>query len=139
MKGFLVTLFLGFHMGVYRLSRGRLLGRLGKMDVLILTTRGRKSGQARSIPLTFFQDGGSMVIVGSNGGAAHHPGWVHNLRARPEATVELRGRTIPVRAEEIPAGQAEPMWTRILIDAPIYGGYVKKTSRAIPLVRLTPV
>ncbi len=77
------------HLGIYRLTRGRVLGRVAGMPVLLLTTTGRRSGRARTTPLTYFEDGTDLVVVGSNGGEDQAPAWWLNLRDEPHATVTV--------------------------------------------------
>jgi deazaflavin-dependent oxidoreductase (nitroreductase family) len=127
-----------FHRAVLHASGWRLGERIGGLEVLLLTTRGRRSGRARTIPLMYVDDGG-YVVVGSNGGAPRHPGWVLNLAAQPEATIELRGGRVAVRAEEI-TDEAEHarLWKRITAAVPRYGVYADRTARRIPLLRLVP-
>ena len=81
-------LFWKIHPKLYRFSGGRLLGRLVGMEVLILNTRGRRSGQERSTCLTTFREGGAFVVIGSFLGEPRDPGWVHNLRAQAEGVVK---------------------------------------------------
>jgi deazaflavin-dependent oxidoreductase (nitroreductase family) len=106
---------------------------------LVLTTCGRKSGRVRSVPLQHFPDGQSIIVVAANGGLDRPPAWYLNLTASPVATVEVDGRIVQVRATELPEEQAEGFWPRVLGLAPDYERYPKRTSRRIPLVRLTPV
>src|SRR3954463_9714792 len=75
---------------LYRLSRGRIGGRVGRAPVLLLTTTGRKSGAARTAPVLYMRDGERLVVIGSNAGNARAPAWALNLRATPEAEVEVR-------------------------------------------------
>ena len=128
----------GLFVGLYRLTGGR-IARLLKVDVLILTTRGRRSGKARTVLLQFFQDGANLVIVAANSGRASHPGWFYNLKATPTARVQVMDRTLQVRAEELSTDEAIAFWPYILRVAPAYARYQKATSRTIPLVRLVPV
>lgn len=127
-----------FGVGLYRLTGGR-IARLYNKDVLILTTHGRKSGKVRTVLLQFFRDGAYPVIVAANFGLPTHPGWYHNLKATPTARIEIMDRTLQVRAEELPAAEAAVFWPRILQRSPDYGRFLKRTSRAIPLVRLIPL
>src|SRR5437016_5319650 len=138
MVGFLARLAMAIHVGLYRLTGGRIGGRIFGMEAMLLTTRGRRSGQTRATPLTFFREGEAMILIASNGGAPRNPAWYHNLMANAETTVRIMDREVPVRAEEIPPAEAEALWPRLLAQAPIYGGYREKTSRTIPLIRLTP-
>ena len=79
---------------IYRLTRGRALGRVAGMPVLLLTTTGRCSGRPRTTPLTYFEDGADLVVIGSNGGEDRPPAWWLNLRDDPYATVTI-GSTRP--------------------------------------------
>ena len=81
------------HLAAYRLSRGRVLGSVAGMPVLLLTTTGRRSGKPRTTPLTFFRDATDLVVVASNGGADHPPDWALNLQQTPRAVV----RSAPTR------------------------------------------
>jgi deazaflavin-dependent oxidoreductase (nitroreductase family) len=126
----------GLGVGLYRLTGGRIAR---KVDVLILTTRGRRSGKTRTVLLQFFRDGANLVIVAANSGRSSHPGWFYNLKATPTARVQVMDRTLQVRAEELSADETTAFWPRILRVAPSYARYQKATSRTIPLVRLVPV
>jgi deazaflavin-dependent oxidoreductase (nitroreductase family) len=123
--------------GVYRRTKGGIT-RPWKVDALLLTTRGRRSGRERTVVLQFFPDGTTMVVAAANDGGASHPGWYFNLVADPSARVEVMGRTIVVRAEELPADEAVEWWQRILRRDPSYERYARATARTIPIVRLIP-
>ncbi len=128
------------HRAILRLTRGRLTGRVGRAPVLLLTTTGRRSGRRRTIPLLYVADGDDYVVVASNGGAPAHPAWYHNLCAHPDATVEVRGRSTPVRATDVPAGpERERLWQGAMAIYAGYASYATRTDRTIPLVRLTPL
>lgn len=127
----------GLGVGLYRLTGGRFT-RLLKVNVLILTTRGRRSGKTRTILLQFFQDGANRVIVAANSGRPSHPGWFYNLKATSTAQVQVMDRILQVRAEELSADETTAFWPRVLRVAPTYARYQKATSRTIPLVRLVP-
>src|SRR5215213_3320050 len=88
------------HSGVYRATGGKLFGRMGQSPILLLNTVGRKSGKKRTSPLLYVMDGEDFVIIASKGGAPTHPAWYLNLRTNPDATVEIGGREVRVRAEE---------------------------------------
>jgi len=123
---------------VYRRTRGGIT-RPWKVDALLLTTHGRRSGRARTVVLQFFPDDETMIVAAANDGGAAHPGWYFNLKADPTARIEVMGRTLAVRAEELPADEAATWWQRILQRAPSYERYARATSRSIPIVRLVPV
>jgi len=122
---------------LYRRTRGG-IARPWKVDVLLITTRGRRSGLERTVVLQFFPDGETMVVAAANDGGESHPGWYLNLVADPAARVEVAGRTTAVRAEELPADEAADWWLRILRRAPNYEQYARATTRTIPIVRLVP-
>jgi deazaflavin-dependent oxidoreductase (nitroreductase family) len=126
----------GLGVGLYRLTGGRIAR---KVDVLILTTRGRRSGKTRTVLLQFFRDGANLVIVAANSGRSSHPGWFYNLKATPTVRVQVMDRFLQVRAEELSAEETTAFWPRILHVAPTYARYQQATSRPIPLVRLVPV
>jgi F420H(2)-dependent quinone reductase len=126
----------GLGVGLYRLTGGRIAR---KVDVLILTTRGRRSGKTRTVLLQFFRDGANMVIVAANSGRSSHPGWFYNLKATPTVRVQVRDRILQVRAEELSVEEMTAFWPRVLRVAPTYERYQKATNRPIPLVRLVPV
>jgi deazaflavin-dependent oxidoreductase (nitroreductase family) len=122
---------------VYRRTNGGIT-RPWHVDALLLTTRGRRSGKARTVVLQFLPDGDSMVVAAANDGGESHPGWYHNLTADPNAVVEVMGRTVRVRADELPAEAAAAFWQRILVRAPTYERYSRATARTFPIVRLVP-
>jgi len=128
----------GLGIGLYRLTGGR-IAQLWKVNVLILTTRGRKTGKTRTVLLQFFRDGANMVIVAANSGRASHPGWFYNLKSTSMARVQVMDHTFQVHAEELSSNEAIAFWPRILRVAPTYERYQRATNRTIPLVRLVPV
>jgi deazaflavin-dependent oxidoreductase (nitroreductase family) len=73
--------FTAIHRFIYRLSGGRVGGEVQGLQVLLLTTTGRKSGKSHSTPLGYFKHGEGYVIIGSNSGSDHHPGWYYNLKS----------------------------------------------------------
>ena len=123
---------------LYRLTGGRLTPR--DRDVVILTTRGRKSGREHTILLQYFRDGEkNMVVVAANSGRSTHPDRFFNLKVEPMARVEIMGRKLRVHAEELSAEEAAAFCPRVLRRAPTYARYRKATDRTIPLVRLVPI
>ena len=127
------------HSFVYRVTNGRVGGRIAGGPVLLLTTTGRKSGRERTIPLLYLKDGEDLVVVGSNGGTAAPPAWWLNLTDNPEATIEVGGHKMRVRAEEAGFEENERLWPKLV---KMYGGYEdyrRRTDREIPVVFLHPV
>jgi deazaflavin-dependent oxidoreductase (nitroreductase family) len=110
-----------------------------KVDVLLLTTRGRRSGRERTVMLQFFRDGQDLVVVAVNSGQpTRSPDWYRNLRASPLARVEVLDRSFQARAEVLPDEQAAVFWPRVLTVAPGYARWIRIANRAVPLVRLVP-
>jgi deazaflavin-dependent oxidoreductase (nitroreductase family) len=133
----LFHLFIGAHVGMYRLTGGRLGGKIVGQPVVLLTTTGRKTGKARTVPLGSFEDGGDRLIVASFAGRPTHPAWYNNLVANPEVTIQLGQRTYRARAETVTGEERARLWQMIITAAPTFADYQKKAgSREIPVVRL---
>jgi deazaflavin-dependent oxidoreductase (nitroreductase family) len=113
-------------------TSGPFLGRA----VLILTTKGAKSGQERSTPLVYTRDNEHHVIVASKGGAPTNPGWYHNLKAHPVVTVETGGEKFQARANVIDGDEYERLYKQHADINPGFWDYRKKTSRKIPVIVL---
>jgi deazaflavin-dependent oxidoreductase (nitroreductase family) len=122
---------------VFRRTKGG-IAKPWKVDALLLTTHGRRSGRDRTVVLQYFPDGQSMIVAAANDGGRSHPSWYFNLRADPSASVEVAGRSIPVVAAELPPDEAAAWWSRILARDPSYERYARATERTIPVLRLTP-
>jgi deazaflavin-dependent oxidoreductase (nitroreductase family) len=127
------------HASLFRATDGRIGGRLVGSPVLLLATTGRKSGLQRTTPLLYLEDGGRRVTVASNGGTAKPPVWWLNLKANPEATVEVGGRKTRVRAREARGEEKRRLWRRLVEMYPSYESYQKRTDREIPVILLDPV
>ena len=125
------------HRAVYRLTRGRLLGHVAGMPVLLLTTTGRRSGRARTTPLTYFEAGDDLVIVASNGGEDQAPAWWLNLRQQPRATITIGTRSRSVTARATTDEERERLWPMITDTHPGYAAYARRTARPIPVVLLS--
>jgi deazaflavin-dependent oxidoreductase (nitroreductase family) len=118
-----------------RLTRGRLIG-FGIVPSLLLTTTGRRSGQPRTQPLLYVQDGDAYVVTGSNWGQPHHPAWALNLLADPRATATVDGEPVAVRASLATGAERDRLW-RLLVDRwPAYETYLRRAGRDIMVFRL---
>jgi len=127
------------HQTVRRVSGGRLGTSRAQGDglgTLFLHTVGRKSGQARTNGLFYIDDGADLVVVASNAGADTDPAWWLNLRAEPEADVEIAGERRTVRARPATAEETDRLWPRLVSANPDYATYREKASRPIPVVIL---
>jgi deazaflavin-dependent oxidoreductase (nitroreductase family) len=108
------------------------------MPVLLLTTTGRRSGKARTTPLTFFRDGTDLVVIASNGGADRTPDWSLNLRQTPRAVVEIGTVESVVNARAASEQERERLWVVVTATYAGYARYQERTTRRIPVVLLTP-
>jgi deazaflavin-dependent oxidoreductase (nitroreductase family) len=113
-------------------SSGPFAGR----DMLILTTKGAKSGEVRENPVVYSRDGDRYVIVASKGGAPTHPSWYHNLVAHPEVTAEVLGEKFKARARIAGDDEYERLYQNHAKPMPAFNEYRKKTTRKIPLIIL---
>ena len=129
----------GTHAAIYRASGGKVAGRMFNSPVLLLITTGRKTGKERTSPLLYLEDGENLVVVGSVGGAPKHPDWYWNLKANPEARVQIKDRTQRVRAEEAKDEQKRRLWRRLVEMYPPYEDYQRRTRREIPVFVLRPI
>jgi len=107
--------------------------------VILLTTRGVKSGKLRKVPLMRVEHDGNYAIVASLGGAPKHPVWYHNVKAEPH--VELQDGTVTkdYRAREVAGEEKAVWWERAVAAYPDYADYQKKTDRQIPVFVLEPI
>lgn len=126
------------HGAVYRATGGRVGGRIWGLSILLLTTTGRKTGRSRTTPLCFLPDGGSLVVVASNGGLPWYPAWWLNLQAQPQATVQVGRVRKAVVARPATLEEWERLWAAITTIAPGYLEYERRAPREIPLAILQP-
>ncbi len=128
------------HTGLYRTSGGRVGAAVGRnrRPVALLTTTGRRSGQPRTTPVLYVSEGDGFVVAASNLGRDAHPAWLHNLRAEPRASVQVRGRSVPVRARIATGAERERQWQRLLAIQPRFTTFQERTDREIPVLVLEP-
>jgi deazaflavin-dependent oxidoreductase (nitroreductase family) len=131
-----VKVLSAIHRVIYSASGGRVGKRIAGMPVLLLTTKGRKSGKARTSPLTYFEEDGAIVLVGSYGGRPHNPDWFENLIAAGEGEVTVGGERRHMRARRATADERTRLWPRIVETYDGYAKYQAKTDREIPLALL---
>lgn len=108
----------------------------GWAPLILLTTRGAKSGQPRIYPLMSVPDGDHYIAVASKGGAPANPLWYHNLLAHPDVTVEVGNETFAATARLLSGDEREQAFAKAVAVFPPYGEYQKKTAREIPVFRL---
>ena len=126
------------HALVFRLSGGRILGRMGGQPVLLLQTVGRRTGQTRVTPVQYLSVDGAFVVVAANGGAAHPPSWCLNLRAAPHAKVLLGKQNLDVQARETTGSERDAMWRQLTAVNRYLDGVAEKAERRLPVLVLAP-
>jgi deazaflavin-dependent oxidoreductase (nitroreductase family) len=122
----------------FRANDGKVGGPFEGAPVLLLTATGAKSGERRTTPVMYLPDGERMVIFASKGGAPTNPGWYHNLRANPSATVEVGSDTVEVQAVVTEGDERERLFRKQAELYPQFADYEQKTTRQIPVVALQP-
>lgn len=137
MKMFL-SLMSGVHTALYRATKGKLGGSMRKVPILLLTTKGRKTGKVRTTPLMYGRDGNDLVVVASVGGAPQNPAWFHNLKGH-KAQVQIGQEQWKVKAREVEGEERERLWQLMVGLWPSYAEYQKKTSRRLPVLVLERV
>lgn len=114
-------------------------GPLAGHPLLVMRSRGAKSGDERRAILTWHRDGDDFVVAGTAGGSPTTPAWVHNVGEHPEVSVEAENRTFDARATVISEGpERDRLWEGHVAQLPWFADYPKQTDRVIPMVRLTP-
>jgi deazaflavin-dependent oxidoreductase (nitroreductase family) len=109
------------------------------LPVVIFTTRGRKSGKIRKMPLMRVEHNGAYAMVASQGGAPTHPVWYHNLKADPDALIVQDGANVmEATARELTGAERDEWWERAVAAYPSYAEYQTKTDRQIPVLLAEP-
>ena len=130
---------MGLHTVVYRATGGAVGHRVpGAAPMLLLDHVGAKSGNKRTSPLIYTEDGDDVVLVASKGGSPKHPAWFHNLKANPDTTVQIGSEKRPVRARIATDEERKRLWPKVVKAYSGYEGYQKRTDRKIPLIVLEP-
>jgi deazaflavin-dependent oxidoreductase (nitroreductase family) len=125
------------HVRVYRETNGEHGYHWRGTTILLLTTKGRRSGEPRTMPLIYRADGDRWVLVASKGGWPEHPLWYQNLEADRDATIQVKGEVIPVHAEDAQGDERERLWSLMTEVWPPYDEYQARTEREIPVVILS--
>ncbi len=123
---------------LYRVSGGRIGGKVGKAPVLLLTTTGRKSGEPRTAPIVYLADGDNVVLINTNAGNAKIPAWSFNLEANPEAEVELGRERRKVRARIAEGEERADLWRRHVEQFEGFDSYKQKLEREPSVFVLEP-
>jgi deazaflavin-dependent oxidoreductase (nitroreductase family) len=134
------------HTRMYRVTGGRLgkHWRIGSavrhaVPVCLLTTTGRKSGQRRTVPLVYLQDGANVVVVASQGGVPKNPQWYWNVMADPVVDIEIGKRHFACRAHSANPAERARLWPKLVELYADFESYQSWTDREIPVVICEPV
>ena len=120
----------------FRANQGKVGGQFNGMPLLLLTTKGAKSGVSRTNPLAYLRDGDRYVIIASYAGAPKNPPWYHNLVANPTVRVEVGGQSFDARAEVVKEPERSALYQRVEAAMPVFSEYKRKTQRSIPVIAL---
>lgn len=134
----MLTLSWRVHRWLFRVSGGRIGPRVNGFAILLLTTRGRRSGEPRPVALQYLPHGDGYAVIGSRGGDDRHPDWWRNLEAAPEAEVQIGTTHVGVRARETLGEERTELWDRFVAIDNAYADYERRTTRVIPVVVLDP-
>ncbi len=130
-------LLLTVHQWLYEYSDGRIGATLGGRPMLLLRTVGRRTGQPRTAALLYVRDGDAYVVIASKGGSPRHPGWFHNLIAKPDVEIQVGRERIAVRARVAEGKERSRLWARAdEVNRGQYAEYQSRTNRVIPVVVL---
>jgi deazaflavin-dependent oxidoreductase (nitroreductase family) len=121
----------------FRANGGKVGGPFEGGDLLLLTTRGARTGAAHTTPVAYVRDDDRLVVIASAAGAPRNPAWFHNLRANPDVTVEVGTSKFQATASEAPPTERDTLWNRMVEAMPGFADYQKQTDRLIPVVILT--
>ncbi len=120
----------------FRANHGHVGGPFAGATLLLMTTRGAKSGRDVVSPLMITEDGDRLLIYGTAAGRPSHPAWYHNLVANPDVTVEYGDVTFPARATVITGPERDQLWAEQVRRMPSFGAYQQRSGRTIPVVAL---
>jgi len=127
-----------WHRALYRITGGVIGRRLVANDMLLLTTRGRATGNEHTVPLLYLRDGECLVVVASYGGRDRHPEWYLNLVTEPSVTAQIGRKRKSFRARTAGDDERERWWPRVVAAYSDYAVYQGRTERQIPLIMLEP-
>ena len=126
------------HSFAFRATRGRFGHSYRGAPILVLETRGRKSGKVRSVPLLYVEDDGDLVVMASNGGDVHHPSWYLNLEAEPRVTIVTADGRRNALAMVTHGEERERLFEALKGIYPSYQAYRDRTTRELPVIRVRP-
>jgi deazaflavin-dependent oxidoreductase (nitroreductase family) len=121
----------------FRANGGKVGGNFAGANLVLMTTRGAKSGVERTNPVVYFNDGDRIYVIASAGGSTKHPAWYHNLTAHPELTVEVGAETYRAKANPVTDdAERDRLYADAVAQMPGFGEYEKTANRRIPVLHL---
>ncbi|EMF01281.1 nitroreductase family deazaflavin-dependent oxidoreductase [Streptomyces mobaraensis NBRC 13819 = DSM 40847] len=137
--------FLNLNIHLYRRSQGRILGRFGRLDAMLITTTGRRTGLSRTNPVGYVYDRGRYYVCAApghfdvpGGPRASQPAWYLNLRSDPRATADIGPERVAVTARILEGEERDRMWDRFVAVFPFIAEFQKRVRHRLPVVELTP-
>jgi deazaflavin-dependent oxidoreductase (nitroreductase family) len=121
----------------FRDNHGRVGGGFEGAPLVLLHTTGARTGEARVNPMMYLEDGGRYLVFASKAGADTNPDWYHNLKAHPDAQIEVGDETLDVHAVEVHSPERDILFERQAALYPGFAGYQRQTTRTIPVIALT--
>ena len=131
----LIVAFSKFHTMVLRITKGKLMGRLVGLDMLLLTTVGKKTGKKRYTPLLFKKIDSSYYCVGSFGGSEKAPHWYTNILSNPRVEILAEGKFFPAEAQVLEGKAKIEAWNSLSTLYPNFQKYQSRTKRVIPVIK----
>jgi deazaflavin-dependent oxidoreductase (nitroreductase family) len=133
-----ISVFPAIDRALIPVTRGKLSTGLGQ-PVILLHTRGARSGVERTSPLLATKQGDLVVVIASKAGALQHPAWYHNIKAEPEVEVTIGGRRVPMAAEIAQGSERDRLWAMACDNYTGFETYQERAGeRVIPVVALRP-
>ena len=123
---------------VYKLTRGRLMGSIKGLPIMLLGFEGAKSGKWRTVPLMYVPYKDGVIVVGSQGGAPKSPIWVKSLQANPNITAQYKGQVMQLRARQVDDAEKAELWPTCVEHYPPFEDYQARTDRNIPVFVCEP-
>jgi deazaflavin-dependent oxidoreductase (nitroreductase family) len=133
------TDFIAWTIDEFRANHGKVGGPFEGAPLLLLHTRGARTGLERVNPMMYLADGPRYLVFASKSGSDRNPDWYHNLLAHPTSSIEVGDERVEVAASELQGSERDRMFALQAARYPGFGGYQRKTQRMIPVVALTPV
>lgn len=131
--------FIAWTITEFRANHGQVGGPFAGAPLVLVHTRGARSGLERVNPMMYLADGARYLVFASNGGADKNPAWYYNLLAHPSTVIEVGAERIDVTASELRGQERDRFYEEQASRFPGFGGYQRMTRRTIPVVALTPV